>query len=280
MKLTDKELKDFIEAEMVEVHKGRLKIFDESALKIVTSVLRRKNPYLFKTKTFHTVEDFIRALLDASLSSSEETVFGDFLERLAIFISQREFGGRKSSSEGIDLEFDREGYRYLVTIKSGPNWGNSSQIAKMRSSFATALKTLATSGASVHAQCVEGCCYGQKSKEHGNYRKICGQEFWEFISGDQDLYKRIILPMGAQAREGNEAFDRQYGETVSKITPEFQGLFVKEGGIDWEKLVEFNSARKAVRPRVAAGKRPMPQPSMSPYRTAKPATQLRPHSSQ
>ena len=33
-------------------------------------------------------------------------------------------------SPGIDLEFDKDGVRYIVTIKSGPNWGNSSQIGK------------------------------------------------------------------------------------------------------------------------------------------------------
>ena len=53
-------------------------------LKVLTleSILRRKNPYLFKAKRTQTANDFIKAVLDATVSSGEETVFGNFLERL------------------------------------------------------------------------------------------------------------------------------------------------------------------------------------------------------
>jgi hypothetical protein len=42
---------------------------------------------------------------------------------------------------GIDLECDNNYARNIVTLKSGPNWGNSSQIAKMVADFKTAKKT-------------------------------------------------------------------------------------------------------------------------------------------
>lgn len=41
----------------------------------------------------------------------------------------------KSAAEGVDLEFNKDGKKYLVSIKSGPNWGNSSQIKKMIDNF-------------------------------------------------------------------------------------------------------------------------------------------------
>ena len=75
------------------------------------------------------------------ISSSEEGIFGDWLEGLAIFINGKVFSGRKSEITNIDLEFDTDGKRNIVTIKSGPNWGNSSQIAKMVADFKTAKKT-------------------------------------------------------------------------------------------------------------------------------------------
>lgn len=59
--------------------------------------------------------------MDAHISSNEETVFGDWLEGLAIFINSKVYDGRKSGITGIDLEFDKDGIRYIVTIKSGPN---------------------------------------------------------------------------------------------------------------------------------------------------------------
>ena len=70
--------------------------------------------------------------MEAHLSSQEETIFGGFLEELAIFICAQVYGGQKSSAEGIDLEFIKDGIRYIVSIKSGPNWGNSNQVARLK----------------------------------------------------------------------------------------------------------------------------------------------------
>jgi hypothetical protein len=54
------------------------------------------------------------------------------MEKIAIFTCSQAFGGRKSSAVGIDLEFETESTKYLISIKSGPNWGNSSQKRKCK----------------------------------------------------------------------------------------------------------------------------------------------------
>ena len=46
------------------------------------TILKRKNPYLFKAKGAVTANDLIEAVLDATVSSGEETIFGNFLEFL------------------------------------------------------------------------------------------------------------------------------------------------------------------------------------------------------
>jgi len=86
--------------------------------------IKRKNPYLFKAKNL-SVSDLIQSILDAYLSSQEEAIFGTFLEKLAIFVSSIFIDGKKSSAQGVDLEFLRKGKHYIVSIKSGPNWGFS-----------------------------------------------------------------------------------------------------------------------------------------------------------
>ena len=96
----------------------------------LAQVLKRKNPYLFRAKAIVAAPDLVKHLLRAYLSSQEETIFGDFLEGLAIHICSQAYGGHKSTTEGVDLEFVRDGVRYIVDIKSGPNWGNASQIKK------------------------------------------------------------------------------------------------------------------------------------------------------
>ena len=100
-------------------HQKRLDKLEELQL---SQVLRRKNPYLFRAKDVATAAEFVKQLVDAHQSSSEEALFGDFLEGPAISICSRAFKGRKSATEGIDLEFERDGHRYVVSIKSGPNW--------------------------------------------------------------------------------------------------------------------------------------------------------------
>ena len=189
----------YVEENIGFFHQKRIQRLNKLKL---SQVLKRKNPYLFKAKYMQTSEQIIRGIVDAHISSNEETIFGNWLEGLAIFISNEVYGGYKSGITGIDLEFDKENIRYIVTIKSGNNWGNSSQIKKMISDFKTAKKTLRTSNSQINVVAINGCCYGKENNpDKGDYFKYCGQEFWEFISGNKDLYTELIEPLGHQAKK-------------------------------------------------------------------------------
>ena len=166
-----------------------------------------------------------------------------FLEGLAIFICGKVYNGRKSAAEGIDLEFEKEGINYIVSIKSGPNWGNSSQIQKMKDNFNKAKRILKANMTKKNVVAVNGCCYGRNNKpDKGEYLKYCGQEFWEFISGNYQLYTKIIEPLGHNAKKRNEKFINSYSQIINKFTSEFVLDFCDDGKINWEKLVEFNSS--------------------------------------
>lgn len=232
----------YVENNIATFHNKRIQSLDDLKL---SQILKRKNPYLFKAKYLLTSEAIIRGLVDAHISSNEETIFGDWLEGLAIFINGKVYGGKKSGITGIDLEFDQNKRRYIVNIKSGPNWGNSSQIAKMIADFKTATKALRTSNSKLNVIAVNGCCYGiDNSPEKGDYVKYCGQRFWEFISGSQNLFTDIIEPLGHQAKERNDDFNKSYTQMVNKFTKEFSNDYcLNSGDIDWKKLVEFNSKK-------------------------------------
>lgn len=240
-KLNLKDVSQYVEDNIGTFHQKRISSLDTLSL---SKVLRRKNPYLFKAKYVLTAEQIVKGLVDAHISSNEETIFGDWLEGLAIFINGKVYKGKKSGILGIDLEFDNDGRRYIVNIKSGPNWGNSSQINKMVSDFKTAKKTLRTSNSKLNVVAVNGCCYGRDNKpDKGDYFKYCGQTFWEFISGDTDLYTEIIEPLGHKAKQKNEKFLESYAQMINKFTREFGNDFCDaKGAIDWEKLVKFNSS--------------------------------------
>jgi len=239
------EVKYYVEKNIGAFHQKKIDSIKKLQL---TTILKRKNPYLFKAKNILTSEALVKTILDAYLSSQEETIFGDFLEGLAIFINSKVYGGMKSSSEGIDLEFDKNNKRYIVSIKSGPNWGNSSQINKMKDNFKRAKTVLRQGNSQINVVAVNGCCYGRNNKnDRGDYFKYCGQEFWEFISGDKELYTKIIKPLEYKAKEKNDQFLKAYSQIINLFTAEFNKDFCTNGIIDWDKLVRYNSSIQAVK---------------------------------
>jgi hypothetical protein len=241
IKLDD--LKTYVELNIGSFHKSRLDSLKKLKLE---DILRRKNPYLYKAKNILVSGELVKILLDAHLSSQEEGIFGNFLEGLAIYVNSKVFKGKKSSAEGIDLEFENEGKRYIVTIKSGPNWGNSRQIAGMKDDFIRAKRILRTSGSKLEIIAVNGCCYGRDNKpDKGDYFKYCGQKFWEFISGDRNLYTGLIEPLGHKAKEKNEEFEKEHAKIMNLFTREFCDKFCINGVINWEALVRFNSSNKS-----------------------------------
>lgn len=233
-------LHTFTGKKIVEFHDARLARLQRMNLH---EVLKKKNPYLFRAKNLLTSHNLIESILEAFISSSEEELFGSFLEEIAIFVSHKAFGGRKSSSTGIDIEFDRKVVRYAVAVKSGPAWGNSSQYKALEKNFRDAITVLRQSKSTKHVQAILGICYGKsKTVDRGLYQKITGQNFWFFLSGIESLYTDIIQPIGHEASRHFESYIEERDKLYNRFSKEFLGEFCgKDGTIDWVRLVEFNS---------------------------------------
>lgn len=240
--LSYQELLDYIGDNVIQpFYQLRLSRLNELTLR---PVLRRKNPYLFKAKNITTAQDFVTELIQAHLSSQEETIFGGYLEQLAIYVCSKVYNGFKSSASGIDLEFQKDAVRYIVAIKSGPNRGNSQQIPKMRIDFQKAKRTLGTNTSKTNIVAVNGCCYGKDNRpDKGDYLKLCGQAFWAFISGDEELYIKIIEPLDEEAKQKDEEFKKAYSKKINLLTSEFLQEFCDTGDIDWVKLLKFVSSK-------------------------------------
>jgi hypothetical protein len=233
------DVKKFVNKNICIFHGNKLKVLESLKLK---DVLKKKNPYLFRAKNITIASDLISSILDAFLSSSEEKIFGDFLEELATFISGKTCRGRKSAATGIDIEFMNKGTLYLVSVKSGPNWGNNAQQNKQQQDFQTAVRVLKQTNHKLNVQPVLGICYGKtKTTFLRGYMKVVGQNFWYLISENEDLYTDIIEPLGYRAKQHNDAFVKQKGKVINSFTQEFMQKFCSNGVIDWKKLVEFNS---------------------------------------
>ena len=61
----------YVENNIATFHNKRIQSLDDLKL---TQILKRKNPYLFKAKYLLTSEAIIKGLVDAHISSNEETI--------------------------------------------------------------------------------------------------------------------------------------------------------------------------------------------------------------
>ncbi len=243
--LTYEELAEFVKSDILQ--QFYLKRLEKLNALNFNELLKRKNPYLFKAKNIKTAEELIRYILDAFLSSQEETVFGDLMEKLAIHICKAVYGGYKAEQgkfKSIDLIFDRDGKTYVVGIKSGPHWGNRDQQDAMKRNFIAGKALLRAEGNTQEIIAVNGCCYGKDSRPNkGEYLKLCGQEFWSLISGEDDLYTKIIEPLDEEAQQKDDMFKDAYFKKVNIFTVQFGNMYFVGGEIDWVKLLEFVSRK-------------------------------------
>lgn len=74
--ITQQEIADYVETNIQSFHRRRL---DRLQTLKLMDVVKQKNPYLFKAKNINMAQDFVKSILDARLSSQEETIFGGFL---------------------------------------------------------------------------------------------------------------------------------------------------------------------------------------------------------
>jgi hypothetical protein len=250
-KINYEELNDFIASDIIQpFYDIRLERLEMAKL---AKIAKRKNPYLFKAKNIETAGDLAKGLLDAFLSSQEETIFGDLMENLAIHICNQVFGGSKAQQGkycSIDLIFGRDGKTYIVGIKSGPNWGNSDQINIMRKNFKKAKSLIQSELGKKNLIAVNGCMYGKDNVPHKvdkdpglSYYKICGQAFWELISSDDELYKKIIQPLDKEAKKRDEVFKGLYVKKINEMTRDIVNLFYTGNNLDWDKIIEYVSKK-------------------------------------
>lgn len=203
-----------------------------------SKIIATKNPFLFRARVSTDAELLARMIVDAFLSSSEETMFGNVLEEIAIAICSHARGGRKSNAENIDLEFDEGLQRTIVQIKSGPKWGNNKQKKALVGSFNTA-KRLVRQGRNLNVRCVEGICYGpSETKDLGTHWRLIGNDFWYDISGWHGSARGVFHIIGEHAGNGlEEAREIAYGDMVSFMRS--RSAVTLGGHVEWDSLLDL-----------------------------------------
>jgi hypothetical protein len=228
-----------VQTALDQFYKRRLERLNQ--LKI-SQILQRKNPYLYRAMGIAEPQQLVKALVSAYLSSSDEGVFGDALfEPIAIGIS----GGRKSITDSVDFELEVEGVTRAYAVKSGLSVFNAQSRRRQIQAFEECRRRLP--GRAFEA--VVGYGYGKRAtppRGNKNFREVSGQAFWEEISGDPDLYKKIFDLLAIQADLQEEPYGKVFADAMNRFVEEFQHEFATpDGKIDWNKVLTCNSGKKA-----------------------------------
>lgn len=238
--MNEKELEKLIAKSLNDFYKRRINRLDTLNLK---KVLKRKNPYLFRSMGIEKASEIVETILSAYISSSDETIFGNaFFEPIACKIS----GSKVSDAEGVDFTIEQEGKYKAVSMKSGPNPFNSSQKKKQNEQF-TALKQRLYK---IHKQFdpILGHGYGKLDKTASGkqiYRDVSGQKLWTELTGDPDFYLKLIRLMKDVPQKHKPEYQKVWDSAINKFTREFINDFCFENGsIDWDKFTVLVSEDK------------------------------------
>lgn len=241
--MTPEQLEQLIEDGLQRFYERR--IASLSALR-PDDPFRRKNPYLLKALGLGNASDLVAELLRQHLTDTDmdETIFGDaFVEPIALAVS----GAKKSSAKGVDLEIDTSTTYKAISVKSGPNVFNSSQVDQMNRQFDDLRKRLDAYLRSIgkHFDPILGASYGRKNSPPSakrRYRLLTGQAFWQKLTGDPNFYVRVTPLMKDYPQQHRRAFEMEWNRAVNRLRRYLLTEFADaDGNVDWEKLLEFNS---------------------------------------
>lgn len=232
------QLSKLIEKCLTDFYDRRFKAIDDLDLK---KILSRKNPYLFRAIGTEQASEIVKQILQAYMSSSDETIFGDaYFEQIA----QNLPNVVASDGAGADFKIEDETTIRDYSLKSGPNPFNAAQREKQNTQFMEMRARLAKMRKKFDP--VLAYSYGRRIKPADGkriYRETSGQEFWAEVTGDSDFYLKLIRLMGSIPQRRKEEYQHVWDAAVNRLELEFLKAFCfpEDGRIDWEKLTAFVS---------------------------------------
>lgn len=215
--------------------------------------LLQKNPYLYRSIGVNSASDYISAALDAFISSSDETIFGnEFFEPLAKWAAEEAFRDQKDitvqvgGGSGFDISIESPKEYRAIAVKSGKNIFNV-QSGKQQNTEFSALQARIRKEKKVFHPII-GFGYGRKKQKKSNPEtiKLAGQAFWEEITGEANFYVRMSSALGNKPIQLATEFKLAYDKSRNKLEKEFHMQYTdSNGGVGWENVIAFSSAKVA-----------------------------------
>jgi Type II restriction endonuclease EcoO109I len=245
-----------IDKKALEAEVGRLlKILYHKRLaaldKLSLKRLLDKNPYLYRALGFNDSLELLRQVLNAFVSSSDETIFGNaFFEPLALWsanASNEHSGGERvvtiSDGAGVDISIRNKTTHMAIAVKSSKGIFNSQSEKGQNLEFNQMQARAKKSGLEFMA--VVGFGYGRKGepKKSKVILKLAGEKFWTLLTAEDDFYLRIERAIGIYSLGHGDSYRKAFDKKCNSLVKEFSVNFVDDdGSIEWDKIVKFNSS--------------------------------------
>jgi len=188
--------------------------------------------------------DFIEFCVRQHIERSIVTSFGFLIEEVASIIGVDTVRKKKKEGkkEGWDLKVIRD-HTYYIEVKSGPISCNKDMVQKI-SKDQKQLKE-----EDPDAKVCLGLLYGKRDDVFGIIEQyyqgdmiLVGKEFWEFISGDPDAYKKVLnLIVEASKEVLEESLDKKpLLELIEEKIDELTEEWVKKYGdkLDYNEIIK------------------------------------------
>ena len=183
------------------------------------------NPFLLSTihhqLNLKTSQDLSKWMIMQRLERSMVTGFGSTLQNIA-----KEFSTDKPLPN-LTAKIIRNGKTYNFVIKSGPN--HNVQVVQNIRRILLHSKTIESDSIPVF-----GICYGNESivgsivkKYTKGIQVLIGKHFWDFISEDQNCYKKILEIASSVGKNYKDPDVGSLGEVISHKIEEFSSELKK-----------------------------------------------------
>lgn len=225
------EIKEKIKTELLEIAKSRHK-----ALKKINIDRLNLNPFLLRILNLDSPRKIAEFMINERIERSVVTSYGNRIQKIAKLI-----GGKGTGVEGGDIFIEKDGRRYYIQMKAGPNTPNKDLVNMINSLLRSATRRNSGSIALL------GMTYGKKDNVSSIIRRYSqidwkiGREFWEFI-GEQgiseEIYK-LIDEINKEYKENGMTFEELYDQKLDLLENEIKTRY-GEGPSLWGKLFDDN----------------------------------------
>jgi hypothetical protein len=154
-------------------------------------------------------------MIKSYMSSSRETRYGDWLQTVAERAAELRFGSIRSVKP-LDYAFFENTRAYILEIKSGDNWGNSSQWKQLATNFDNIelqFKGLRTINVLAHAGMEKA--KQRRGKLADSHYLLEGPNFWKFQTGHTNFFSKYITPIFGHFSLDN--LRAKYQDRLSKL---------------------------------------------------------------